>query len=102
VQGAGEELLARAALAGDEHGRLVRRDTLQGFEEIEDRARAADDAQPLHLGGGLRRRRGHGAALAGALDVTAQPRDEAVDLDGLETKSAAPRFIASTAASTVA
>ena len=43
VEGAGDELLARSALAGDEHGRLGARDSVYQGEELAHRGRAADD-----------------------------------------------------------
>ncbi len=47
VDGLGDELLAGAALAGDEHRRVRRRDLDDAAEHLADRLRAADDVLEL-------------------------------------------------------
>jgi len=43
VHGARDQLLARAALAGDQHRRIRRRDAYDARQDIADRGRPSDD-----------------------------------------------------------
>jgi hypothetical protein len=83
VQGAGDQLLAGAALSQHEDGGVVGSHPFQRVEQLLHGARLAHDAEPGHLLAGDGGRGGDGAALARALDAAVERGQQVLDLDGL-------------------
>jgi hypothetical protein len=100
VEGAGDQLLARARLSRDEHGAARAGDLLDQGEDRAHRRRVADDvleAGPV----GLLAQEAVLDPVARGLEGAPDQHLEGVHVEGLATKSTAPSFIASTADSTV-
>ena len=101
VNRAGDELLAGAGLALDQHGAVHRRDQLQGLEDL--LHRACSGRRPSRTGSGRAAARGarRSPVAGGAAPCPVlRTRESCAIWNGLIRKSLAPRFMALTASVT--